>query len=146
VPNTIQVPGFGGCASASFDGYNLFFYDTLPANVIGGSFGAGLFPAITQISVDAFGNVDAIDMAAPATTVVGFGLFAPNIYDFELDFTLTGPTLKATGTAGPDANNVRSNQFPPEVTWTRTDLPEPAPLALWGLALSGLALCRRRRA
>ena len=76
VPNSIQNVGFGPCASASLDGGLLTFYDTVPANGLGGIAWAGLLPAPLQLSIDGAGNVDGGGLPQRKLGRMGAGLVA----------------------------------------------------------------------
>ena len=123
-PNTTpSVPG--GCPSATLDGLTLIFYNTITNDTIGGIAAAGLFPAIDQLSVDAFGNVDGFDLSAPFTAFIT--MFAPNNYDLALNFTLGGPTLSLTDNFG------ECYDCPAPVTYTS----EVAPTVVESFGLAG---------
>jgi hypothetical protein len=146
VPNSIQNVGAGPCVSASLNGGTLTFYDTNPGNTLGGILWAGLFPAPIQLSIDALGNVDGMDFAAPPLTSDNFNVLPawPNSYDVALDFDLGGPslTLSNSGLEVSYVSGVGGEAYVPTVIWTRVS--EPASLALVGGALILLSLVRRK--
>lgn len=148
VPNTLQTPNAGPCGPVSLDGGSLLFYDTVPANVTGGIFFAGLFPAPTLLSIDALGNVDGMDFAAAPFTSPGFNVLPawPNAYDVALDFNLIDGPVLTLSNIGLDESYTSGQDGPaykPVVTWTV--IPEPTSLALAGAALALVGLLRRRR-
>jgi hypothetical protein len=146
VPSTLPVPGVGACASASLDSYSVVFYNASigPAAVVAGVAGISPLPALSQLSVDANANIDGIDMLGTLNLGI-FGFSGSNFYTVELDFTLTGPTLRMVGVDGIDLGVEYLSTVPPVVTWTR--VPEPAPLLLVAaaLALMGAQSARRER-
>lgn len=155
VAGSIQTVGEGSCGSASLDGGLLFFYDTVPANGIGGIAWSGLFPGPTLLSIDAFGNVDGMDFAAAPLTGNFQAIGWANAYDVALDFSipglpfgnLGGPALTLSNgeleVSYASARPQDGEDYVPRVTWT--PIAEPGSLALVGAALAMMSLLRRRR-
>ena len=75
---------------------SLFFYDTVPGNGLGGIAWAGLLPAPSQVSIDAFGNVDGMDFAGPPPLTGNFNVFG------WADRLRRGVWISPRGWAGPD--------------------------------------------
>lgn len=92
-PSTI-----GPCPSATMDGATIIFYDITDDSTLGSIAwpgpGAGSLQPIDKVSVDLFGNLDGVELATPLLAFTS--IFSPNDYDVELDFLLSGPTLKLT--------------------------------------------------